>query len=260
MQSVLVTHSTLVRDLRDAGVQSGDKILVHSSLGSLGFVAGAARTVVEALIEALDDTGTLIMPTYSGELSNPAEWQSPPAPENWIEPILAETPAYDPMLSPTRLMGVISEYFRHWPNTIRSPHPQSSFTAYGADAEKIVGEHPFDYRFGITSPLGKIYEARGKVIMLGAPETTCSLFYLSQSRMEKNSEITKKAPIMVNGRKHWMPYRDIEYTNHWFPDVTKALIETGIINEVRIGASRSLVMPAYETIEFVVDWRKQNGF
>ena len=49
MQSVLVTHSTLVRDLRDAGVQSGDKILVHSSLGSLGFVAGAARTVVEAV-------------------------------------------------------------------------------------------------------------------------------------------------------------------------------------------------------------------
>ena len=66
MQSVLVTHSTLVRDLRDAGVQSGDTILVHSSLGSLGFVAGAARTVVEALVEAVDDTGTLIMPTYSG--------------------------------------------------------------------------------------------------------------------------------------------------------------------------------------------------
>ena len=259
MDTVLVTRSSLVRELRAVGVEEGDRILVHTSLNSLGFVVGAALTVVEALIEAVGESGTLVMPTYSGELSNPAEWQSPPAPKEWIEIIRDETQAYDPNLSPTRLMGVVSEYFRNWPGTIRSPHPQSSFTAVGKDAEAIVGDHPCDYRFGPNSPLAKLVAFGGKTIMLGAPEQTCSLYYLSQHRLENNNEITKQAPLIVDGVKQWVPYRDIEYTNHWFNDVTQAMIDAGTVAEVRIGASRSLIIPAKEAVEFVVDWRRKKG-
>ena len=259
MDTVLVTRSSLVRELHAVGVEEGDRILVHVSLNSLGFVVGAARTVVEALIGAVGESGTVIMPTYSGELSNPAEWQSPPAPKEWIEIIREETQAYDSNLSPTRLMGVVSEYFRHWPGTIRSPHPQSSFTALGKDAEAIVGDHPCNYRFGPNSPLAKLVGFGGKTIMLGAPEQTCSLYYLSQHRLENNNEIIKQAPLLIDGVKQWVQYRDIEYTNHWFEDVTQAMIDAGIIADVRIGASRSLIIPAEEAVEFVVDWRREKG-
>ena len=73
----LVTRTSLVRDLRALGVAYGDKLLVHSSLASLGFVVGGGRTVIDALLDAVGEDGTIMMPTYSGENSDPAEWRRP---------------------------------------------------------------------------------------------------------------------------------------------------------------------------------------
>ena len=144
----LVTRTSLVRALQTLGVASGDKLLVHSSLSSLGFVVGGGRTVIDALLDAVGEEGTIIMPTYSGENSDPAEWRRPPVPPEWIDTIRKEMPAYDPLLTPARDMGSLPELFRHHPHAVRSPHPQSSFTAVGHDARAIVDEHTLDERFG----------------------------------------------------------------------------------------------------------------
>ena len=127
--SVLVTRSSLSAELRKLGLQSGDVVCVHVSLKSLGFVIGDARTVIDGLHDAVGVEGTIMMPTYSGDLSDPAEWGYPPVPPEWIETIRNETAAYDPVRTPSRRMGVVPELFRHVPGVLRSPHPQSSFAA-----------------------------------------------------------------------------------------------------------------------------------
>ena len=53
-------------------------LCVHSALSALGHVIGGPRTVVEGLIDAVGADGTLMMPAYSGDLSDPAEWRHPP--------------------------------------------------------------------------------------------------------------------------------------------------------------------------------------
>ena len=51
--------------LLSVGVSKGQTIMVHTSLSSLGFVCGGAQMVIEALIEAVGNEGTIMMPTQS---------------------------------------------------------------------------------------------------------------------------------------------------------------------------------------------------
>ena len=52
----------LVEDLRKAGIEPGDIIMVHSSLSRIGNVVDGAATVIESLIKAVTPEGTVIMP------------------------------------------------------------------------------------------------------------------------------------------------------------------------------------------------------
>jgi aminoglycoside 3-N-acetyltransferase len=253
----LVTRSSLTADLREVGVSAGDVLCVHTSMKSLGFVIGGARTIIDSLLEAIGDNGTLMMPTYSGDLSDPAEWAHPPVPPEWIETIRRETPAYDPLRTPTRRMGTVPELFRHWPGAVRSSHPQSSFAALGPDADALVGEHQLDDRFGPDSPLGHLVKFKGKVLLLGAPYDTTALFHLTHHLAGGAKHVVKRSPINVEGQQEWAEYSDVNYSNDWFEDGITMLIEKEIAHLGRVGAARTVLLPALEAVEVVVAWRKR---
>lgn len=259
MDRALVTRTSLAQDLRAAGVKRGDILLAHISLSKLGFVVGAARTIVEALNDAVGDDGTIVMPSYSGELSDPAEWQSPPVPSDWIDIIREETQAFSEQLTPTRGMGVVPEYFRTAPGTVRSSHPQSSFCACGKHAERITADQHYDYRFGPNSPLGQMRDLGGKAVLIGAPYDTCSFFYLSQFYKEKNREILKSAPVLVGDRKEWVTYKDLEYSYDWFPDAMNALIDANIAQVFQTGEAECVLLSIAESVDFINDWRRKSG-
>ena len=60
-----ITKDIIVKDLEKLGLQKGDAAFLHSSLKSIGYVAGGARTVIDAITEVLGSSGTFIVPTYS---------------------------------------------------------------------------------------------------------------------------------------------------------------------------------------------------
>ena len=226
-------------------------MLVHTSLKALGYVVGGTRSVVEALIET---AGTVMMPVYSGDLSDPAEWRHPPAPPEKIDAIREAIPAYDPILTPSRGMGAVPEYFRTYPGTIRSPHPQSSFVARGPMAQRLVGEHPLDNRFGPDSPLGALVRLGGKTLLLGAPRNTCSMLYLTEHELYPKS-VAKRAPMNVGGKRQWVEYRDIKYTDRFFKDAIAMLLENSHATFGRVGQAESVLIPA-ATVQIVSEWRR----
>lgn len=56
----MVTKSSLIEKLKEAGVRSGEALFVHSSLSKLGWVCGGAQTVIEAIQEVVGPSGLII--------------------------------------------------------------------------------------------------------------------------------------------------------------------------------------------------------
>ena len=142
-------------------------LLVHSSLSGMGWVCGGAVAVIIALQKALGKTGTLVMPTHSTDLSDPSQWENSSVPESWWQTIRQTMPPYDPDLTPTRSMGRIAETFRKQNGVLRSAHPQSSFCASGPQASYIIENHSLAFGMGEHSPLARIYDLHGFVLLLG---------------------------------------------------------------------------------------------
>jgi aminoglycoside 3-N-acetyltransferase len=88
-----LTAQALAEKLRECGLGPGQTVLVHLAMSQLGWVVGGAEAVIMALLEVLGQEGTLMMPTQTGNNTDPAEWQYPPVPQSWWQVIRDHTPA-----------------------------------------------------------------------------------------------------------------------------------------------------------------------
>lgn len=114
--------------------------MVHTSLGKMGYVCGGAQAVIEALMEVVGDSGTIMMPTQSWKNLDPetgVHWEADQ--KDW-QLIRDNWPAYDKNLTPTNTMGAVAEMFRQVPGSVRSDHPARSVCAWGRYAE-YPGKH-----------------------------------------------------------------------------------------------------------------------
>ncbi len=231
-----VTVQSLISDLTALGLAPGDTVLVHSSLSALGWVCGGPVAVILALEETIHSYGTLIMPTHSGDLSDPAAWENPPVPKEWWIPIQKSMPPFDPELTPCRGMGAIPECFRNQRNVIRSTHPHFSFAGWGEHAVQILDSHSLNFGLGENSPLARLYEFDGKVLLLGTDHSCNTSLHLSEIRASYPQKRVRffHAPMIVNGHRRWNRFRDIDYDSDDFAQIGRDF-EKHYHQEVSVG-------------------------
>ena len=255
-----ITKKHLVEDLRNAGVNPGDTLIVHTSMRTIGWIVGGSVTVIAALMEAVSEQGTLVMPTQSTENSEPSRWQYPPVPEEWWQIIRDEMPPYNPETTPTRKMGIIGETFRKYPNVHRSEHPNASFGAWGKKADYVVESHPIDDVFGEKSPLGKLYELNAKILLVGTGlESNTSLHYSEYKANLPNMPIENRgAAILENGKRGWKTWKAIEYNDEDFHKIAADYEEKAGLSPILIGQAESHIFSMRKLVDFSVEWLKKN--
>lgn len=238
--------------------------MVHASLSRVGWVVGGSQSVVEALLRAVGPDGTLL--AYAGWEDNPfhlSEW-----PTEWQAAYRDEMPPFDPALAEARrACGRLPERIRTWPGARRSRHPEAGFVALGARSDWLTDDQDRHDPYGPHSPLGRLVEADGQLLLLGAPLTTMTLLHYAESIVDLPGKrrVRYELPIRRGERVVWEIFEDLDTSDGAFPYervvdgdlalfVTKEVINAGVGTFGRVGAAECWLVGARGFTDFAVSW------
>lgn len=245
-----ITKEVLINKFYQLGIKEGDTLLVHASLSSLGYVVGGAEALFWALREVIGDKGTIVVPSQTVEISDPASWQYPPVPEEWHDVIRDAIPAYSKNLSYSKAMGAFSQFIGILLDSIRSNHPMYSFTAIGKKASEIIGQDSFDFPFGDKSPLGRMYSIGAKVLMIGTDFETNTSLHLAENRLNREV-IYEKSKILTKDGEKWISFKNIELDIYDdYLEIQKNFTEQYTVNHISINESNIYLFDMKECVDF----------
>ena len=224
--SYLVTKEDIIKGLKEVGFRTGDIIMVHSSLSSIGYVEGGADTVIDAFLEIIDKEGTLVMPAFSFGWDS-AKGQMIKYPFNIFK-------------SPSR-MGKITETFRLMKETLRSNHPTHSVIAKGSKAKEITlnGQY-YKSTVGKDSPFEKMIHLGAYILLLGVNQTSNTTIHHIED------EVKDKVPYLKAAR---IDGEDYSRAHSDFNGIEKYLIKYKAIKFGKIGEAIVRVMNAKKLVK-----------
>ena len=150
--------------LKTLGLGAGCIVFVHSSLSSIGYVKGGADAVVDAFLDVLGSTGTLVVPAFTFSHGGKLD------------------PVFDPIQDPSE-MGRITEVTRTRPGARRSHHLLHSVAGLGPHAEEITAVHG-PSAWAADGPFWKLYELDAHILMLGVPYLRCTFFHVIEQLVQ----------------------------------------------------------------------------
>ena len=260
MDRKIVLKQDILDALAKVGVSKGQTIMVHASLSSLGYVCGGAQVVIEALMESVGTDGTIMMPTQSWKNLDPTSGVHWEEPEAWWQMIRDNWPAYDKDITPTNSMGAVAEMFRKWPGTLRSSHPARSVAANGKYAEYMTMEHDLSNIFGEGSPIGKLYELDGYVLLIGVGYDKNTSLHLADVRAEYPGKhyCTEHSALMENEKRVWKAYDTLFVDGEDFCEIGQAFEKNCHVKKAALGNGNITFMKQKELVDFAVAWIEEN--
>ena len=178
----------MTAQILELGVTPGVVLLVHTSFSKLGPVEGGPRGLIGALQAALGPDGTLVMPSMSDDDDHP----------------------FDPMRTPCLGMGVVADTFWRTPGVVRSDSPHA-FAALGPEAARITADHPLDVPHGLNSPVGRVYELDGRILMLGVGHDANTTIHLAEALAGVRYRREKSVTIFQAGQLTLYRYSEIDH-------------------------------------------------
>ncbi len=232
----MIMRSRLAADLTRLGLSSGDAIMVHASLRSLGPILGGPDVLILALLDVIGPGGTIM--AYADWEHSPNLWvDEGDAPPDLHE--FDELPPFDPQTSRARrAYGALPELLRTWPNAVRSANPGASVCAIGARAGWLCADHPLQYGYGDGSPLAKLADVPGKRI------------------------VAHYEPILVDGQRQWVRIEEYDTgfpalpgaPENCFEQIVQAFLAEGRGESGRIGHAASHALDAASLHAYAVRW------
>ena len=255
-----VIKSEIADALRNVGLQSGDSVIVHTSLRQIGYVCGGAQAVIEALIEVVGRNGTVMMPTQSWKNLDPETGVHWDVEKEYWEIIRENWPAYDKKITPTNTMGAVAEMFRSWPGTIRTNHPARSVAAWGKNAAYLTETHSLTDIFGESSPLAKLYKLNGSVLLIGVDYDKNTSIHLADVRADYPGKhnCVEHSAVMENGERVWKSYETLFVDGEDFVEIGAAFESAHQVQKCKLGNAELRLMNQRELVDFSVSWIEKN--
>ncbi|MDR1794548.1 MAG: AAC(3) family N-acetyltransferase [Erysipelotrichaceae bacterium] len=232
----LLTRSELVRQLKTLGIKEGMVVLVQARLSSFSYVLGGAQTVTDALLDCVGYDGTLIMPMFIKENSDPVTW-SERVDHDVMETIRQQMPPYHPKESDSPWISEITENFRRRDGVIFSQHPSFAFAAWGKYAKLVCNGQSLHFPLSEESPLARIYELKGYVLLLGEDFDHCVMMHLGEYRSEIRPVILRGCSLKTSSGRRWRRYLDEDLDDSEFVKLGNYLNKRKLVLSKVIGGA-----------------------
>ncbi len=263
--STMLSLEKIRHSLRQLGLQAGQIVMLHASLRRIGRVEGGPRGLIDAILGVLTIKGTLMMLVGSkGAIYDIGDMS-----EAEKKAVLADRITFNPDQTPANPdWGVVGETLRSLDETHRSRHPDYSFAAVGCMARDLVADHGYNYCHGPSSPLGKLCEHGGKLLLLGAPFQSVTLVHLCEhlASVKGKRVIKYEAPVLEGGQrvlvriKRFDTRRDIPgyCADDYFGPMVEDFLRQGGGKRGRVGQAASYMLDAQEFKQFGIFWLESN--
>lgn len=234
----MTTGKDIVFALRESGIKDGDVIFVHSSMSSIGKVQGGADTVIDALLEVIGSDGTLVMPAFTGNFTDPFD--------------ISKTQSE---------VGLITETFRKREGVVRSLHPSHGVCAYGKHANRIIkNNYLAETPCGDNTPFLEIRDLKGKIVLLGVDMNRNTMLHAIEEVVDSPylvEEFIVPAPTYVKDYENQTcVIKKMPFGHREFIKLTPVLRKNKAIEETYIGSAAVKVMPADKLFDITVDLLK----
>jgi aminoglycoside 3-N-acetyltransferase len=216
-------------------VEPGGILLVHTSFRSVAPVTDGPQGLIEALHEALGPRGTLVMPSMASD----------------------DDHVFDATHTPCPDMGIVAETFWRMPGVMRSDSPHA-FAARGPLAARLLAPHPIDVPHGLDSPVGRIYELDGQVMLLGVGHDANTTIHLAESLAEVRYRRPKHATVLAGGAPTRIDYGEIDHCCENFSMVGDWLAEQGLQRAGTVGNAQALLMRSRNVVRVVTEKLREN--
>jgi len=249
----------LVEDLRALGLYEGAAVVAHVSMRAIGPIDGGAETLLAAFRRVLGSQGTLLVPTYTPQFTDPAESEGAPDSLEEIEQLRAAIPVFDPRTTPAAriAVGVFPEWVRREPDAFRSSHPVVSFAAVGALAEHLTENAPFHYPLGTDSPLARLHDRNGWVILIGVGQEVNSSLHLAE--VWADVPYIHRTARVKTGEDHWVEMQGSPECSEGFYRIEPVLRQARILHRGKVGSAPTQFMRLQASVSMAVSMLQGAG-
>ncbi len=152
---------TLTNEWKEAGIQEGDVVLLHSNIKrtfkrylKLG-VRLTPQDILQSFINAVGSSGTLLLPLFNFDFTSGIPFS------------INNTPSK---------MGALTEAARMHQLSVRTGHPIYSFAVIGSKSKQFSNIDNIS-GYGHDSPFALLRELNGKIAVLDLPDQNSMTFY-----------------------------------------------------------------------------------
>jgi aminoglycoside N3'-acetyltransferase len=217
--------------LRALGVEEGGVLLVHTSFRAVRPIEGGPAGLIEALHAALGGEGTLVMPSWSGDDDTPFDPRTGAAAED---------------------LGAVADAFWRLPGVLRSAHAQA-FAAAGPKAAWIVSD-PLPLPPHIpASPVGRVHEAGGQVLLLAVGHDADTTIHLAEVLARAPYGIPQHVTVLRDGRPARIDYVENDCCCARFALVDEWLRARGLQAEGPVGHGRAKLARSRSIVDVTME-------
>lgn len=215
--------------------------MVHSSRG-IGTIEGGAETVIDAFLDVLGSDGLIAVPTFT-----------------------YNTRCFNPKTEKS-LTGGLTNALRLRPNAVRSWHPTHSVAAIGAGAAEICAGHHLKGGLDVDTPLDRIAQSGGWVLMLGATNLTNSTVHVGEAHamiphrdIGFSPDFAREAVVVVDDREIPVVLRNPPGCSRAYGAIEAPLRKMGAIGDGHVGQAFTQLMRGADVIQVAIamladDW------